>query len=71
MGRLTPLCRGFERKGYICQPLLQVHDELLFLVSEDLVPLAGPLFREIMVECGQLRVPVEVDYAVGRTWADL
>lgn len=71
MGRIWPICLHFQDVGYKCHPLLQVHDELIFLVSNELISIIPLLFQDIMVQCADLIVPLEVDYAVGTTWGEL
>lgn len=49
---------------------LQVHDELLFDVPEDEVPLMQEKVVALMEGAVQLRVPITVDVGVGRNWAE-
>lgn len=51
--------------------LLQVHDELIYEVKEEVVVKVEPIIREAMEGVWQEAVPLKVDIAVGRTWADL
>jgi DNA polymerase-1 len=48
--------------------IMQVHDELVFEVSEDAVEAAGARIRDIMQGAAELRVPLIVDVGVGANW---
>lgn len=49
---------------------LQVHDELLFDVPEDEVPLMREKISALMEGAVQLKVPITVDIGVGKNWAE-
>jgi len=48
--------------------LLQVHDELLLEVDEERADEVGAMVRHEMATAIELRVPLEVQIGVGRTW---
>jgi DNA polymerase-1 len=50
--------------------ILQVHDELVFEVSENQVESIKPLIREGMETILDMSVPINVDIYVGRNWDD-
>lgn len=50
--------------------ILQVHDELLLEVPEGRQTEAGKRIAAIMSEIVTLRVPLDVDWGVGQTWAE-
>jgi DNA polymerase-1 len=50
--------------------LLQIHDELLLESPDDELDALSDLIRESMTSVMQLDVPLKVDVAHGRTWAD-
>ncbi len=50
--------------------LLSVHDELVFEVPEDELETVQELSREIMEHIWDLKVPLKVNIAVGRDWAE-
>ncbi|MFZ4811098.1 MAG: DNA polymerase I [Ilumatobacteraceae bacterium] len=52
------------------QVVLQVHDEVIVEVSDDEHDEVGPLVIGIMRHAVELDVPLEVNVAWGRTWAD-
>lgn len=53
------------------QLLLQVHDELVFEVSEKHAEKTGEKIREIMSSVVKLPVPLVVDVAIGKNWGEL
>jgi DNA polymerase-1 len=50
--------------------LLTVHDELVLEVPDDEAGAAVELVRGVMEDAAELAVPLVVDAALGRTWAD-
>ncbi len=50
--------------------ILTVHDELVFEVLPDAAEGVAEVVREVMSQVHPLRVPLKVDIAWGRTWAD-
>jgi len=50
--------------------LIQVHDELVFEVPRNAVESDAQMIRERMERAIPLDVPIVVDIAWGRTWAD-
>lgn len=64
----------FEREGMlgnIVNPLLQVHDELLFEVREDMAEEIGEYVAHTFEHCVQLRVPIKAGTAVAANWGSL
>lgn len=51
--------------------LLQIHDELLFEVADDAVDELAELVRTEMTGVVELKVPLKVDIASGKSWADV
>lgn len=72
MRRVWPLCCNADT-GYRspCRPLLQIHDELLFEVSDDQLRNAAVALKQCMESAVTLRVPITVDCEVGKNWAEL
>ena len=58
-------------RGLPIRLVLQVHDELVLEVHEGYEKVAADILREVMEGAMELRVPLKVDVAVGRSWADL
>ena len=48
--------------------ILQVHDELLFDCAEDEIETVKALIQEKMEHVIQLKVPLKVDIAYGKSW---
>ena len=49
----------------------QVHDELMFEVSDDVVDDVIPKIKQIMEKVIELKVPVVVDSKIGDNWGDM
>ena len=62
--------RALEREGLASRMVLQVHDELVFEVVPGERGRLEELVRREMIGVAQLRVPLEVSTAFGRSWAD-
>ena len=48
--------------------IMQVHDELVFEISESAVDVVRENIVSIMVEAAKLSVPLQVDAGIGRNW---
>ncbi|NNF02908.1 MAG: DNA polymerase I, partial [Rhodothermales bacterium] len=59
-----------DREGLKSRMLLQVHDELVFEVTEDELDAVSRLAREEMISALELDVPVEVSMDSGRDWLE-
>ena len=66
---LTPLYKDMNRH-FICRPLLQIHDELIFEVEEERVEGVVDVFVPVFEHAVTLRVPVQCDAEVGYNWMD-
>jgi DNA polymerase-1 len=65
---MVKLYDRLSKYGALAKMVLQVHDELVFEVSEDLQSeLAGVIVEE-MENAAKFSVPLKVDVRVGRTW---
>jgi len=71
MGQLVPLYRGFQQNGLRIVPLLQIHDDLVWEISDDLIPTVVPIIKSVMEDAVPLLVPVVVDAKVGKRWNEL
>ncbi len=65
------LHREMERRNLRSKMLLQIHDELLFEVTEDEVKEMKSLVSELMPHAVELRVPVKIDIKLGKNWAEM
>ncbi|MEK7532525.1 MAG: DNA polymerase I, partial [Patescibacteria group bacterium] len=50
--------------------ILQVHDELVFEVTEKRTKEIAPKLQELMRDVVQLDVPIEVDVGIGKSWGE-
>ena len=57
--------------GLAGRMLLQIHDELLFEVPETEVAATAGMVRRVMQGVVPLKVPLEVDLRVGKTWGEM
>ncbi len=67
---LVRIDRALEAHGYQSRLVLQVHDEVLVEVPDDEHEAVGGIVVELMRGAAELKVPLEVNMAWGRTWAD-
>ena len=51
--------------------LIQVHDELLFEVSEEVLTPVAVAIRDMMIGVAALDVPLQVDVSAGNNWGEL
>ena len=72
MRRLTPIVNQWQNEyGVVCRPLLQIHDELIFEVEDEWLPIIAPQFHEVMCTAVELTVPVKMDCETGKNWKEL
>lgn len=62
--------RAIRKKGLRGKMILQIHDELIFEVPEGEISLFQEMVKKKMEGIFQLKVPLEVDTAVGKNWAE-
>ncbi len=65
------LHREMERRKLESRMLLQIHDDLLFEVTEDEVEEMKSLVAELMPRAIELCVPVKIDIKLGRNWGEM
>ncbi|HWC74389.1 MAG TPA: DNA polymerase I [Gemmatimonadales bacterium] len=61
---------ALQKGGLDAKMLLQVHDELVFEVTENERSVAGDLVKREMEGVAELRVPLVVSVGAGRNWID-
>ncbi|UFT98002.1 DNA polymerase I [Radiobacillus kanasensis] len=59
-----------EEEGLQARMLLQVHDELILEAPESELDVLKKIVPEVMEDAVELKVPLKVDYAYGKTWYD-
>ena len=62
--------RAFKEKRLKSAMLLSVHDELIFEVPPDELSMVKKLVKEIMEGVWELKVPLKVNVACGKNWAE-
>ncbi len=67
---MIAIFRRLQQEGSRSRLVLQVHDELVFEVPADEVDSLRKLVREAMENVVQLKVPLQVEVAVGDSWYD-
>ncbi len=63
--------KEFERLGLKSKLLLQVHDEIIFEIPEEELPIAFPIIKKLMcheIEINGYRFSVPVDFELGTHW---
>ncbi len=60
----------FSEKGFQATMLMTVHDELVFEVPEHEMEAVATRIRDIMEGVWQLKVPLKVNIASGKNWAE-
>ncbi|MBI2860493.1 MAG: DNA polymerase I [Chloroflexi bacterium] len=68
---MIDLHREMRRRELNSKMLLQVHDELIFEVTEDELEIMRQLVPEIMSSCVKLSVPLRVDIKTGKNWGQM
>jgi DNA polymerase-1 len=60
-----------EEMGLLTKMIMQVHDELVFEISEDEVEKTLPIIEKAMETVTDLSVPLKVSIQSGRNWAEV
>jgi uracil-DNA glycosylase family 4 len=68
---IWPFLECMWEQGVHIEPLLQIHDELLFEVDENIDPDILQTIENFMTDTVRLKVPIEASRAEGPTWGDL
>ncbi len=68
---LTPIYKSFQSDGWICRPLIQIHDDLIFEISEGVVDEVAPLIKVVMENAVQLCLPTPVEQKMGKNWGEM
>ena len=67
---LVHIDQALDDAGFASRLVLQVHDEVIVEVPDDERDAVGPLVVDLMRSAAELDVPLEVNVAWGKTWAD-
>lgn len=68
---LTPVYNKWRKWGYRMDPLIQIHDELIFQVQSDILIEVADNIKQVMENTVPLSLPTPVDQKVGETWGDM
>lgn len=68
MKELIPIYKDFQAQGYRCHPIIPIHDDLVFEVSEEIIELWVPIIQDIMEHSVTLKVPILSEAKVGKVW---
>ena len=72
MGKLIPLYREMRRtQGRIVNPLIQIHDDLVWELSDEILDSAVPEIKAVMEGVVELRIPIVVDGKAGKRWNEM
>jgi hypothetical protein len=72
MAQLMPIVEYFQSFSDVrCWPLLQIHDELIFELSPNIVDEFCELAHAVMTTNVKLLAPVKASYGVAERWGDL
>lgn len=61
----------FKDKGLKTRFILQIHDELVFDVPQEELPIVIPIIKDNMQNSIEFKVPITVQLKYGRNWADM
>lgn len=68
MMHMKDVYRAYQEAGYTFNLLLQIHDELVFEVSKEILEEAAWIVKTIMEKAVKLSIPLQVSLKVGDTW---
>lgn len=71
MPLVRELCLELQYYGFVCRPLLQVHDSLVFEVSQEIVGHFIPEARRILSSVVEWEVPLDTSGDYGESWGDM
>lgn len=61
----------YWEEGYYLEPLLQIHDELIFELDECLQETLGPEISQVLCSSAEWRVPIKSKYHFAKDWGGL
>jgi DNA polymerase-1 len=67
---MVNIYKKISERGLLSRLIMQIHDELVFEVSEDEVDAMETLIREEMEQVVSLSVPLKVSLGKGHSWAE-
>ncbi|KKK62126.1 hypothetical protein LCGC14_3007470 [marine sediment metagenome] len=70
MWDLVPWVKEFRGMG-VFNPLIQIHDDLVFEVGDDILDTVVPIIQSVMENAVTLSVPVLTEPKIGKTWGEM
>lgn len=71
MAKIMDDFREWGILGEICNPLLQIHDEILFECRRDHADMIGQYVVSVFENIVRLRVPIKAEYSMADNWGSL
>jgi len=71
MAQLVPECEKWRRKGYTVNPLIQIHDDLMFEIGQEEAVEVIPRIKHVMENAVKLDVETPVDCKAGKRWGSM
>ena len=71
MVKMMPVYRGFREVGETCNPLIQIHDDMLFEVGDGILEAFCVVYKDTMENAVKLSLPLEVDLKTGKNWGSM
>ena len=70
MGDLVPVYREVRKQG-IMNPLIQIHDDIVWEIQDNIINETIPLIRVVMENSVKLSIPIKVDFKMGKSWGKM
>jgi len=67
---MVNIYKKINERGFVSRLIMQIHDELVFEVSEDEIDAMETLIRKEMEQVVSLSVPLKVSLGKGHSWAE-
>lgn len=71
MAQMTPIYKGYLSRGYVCYPLIQIHDDLVWEVSLEILYEFVDILTSTMRGVFKLEVPLECEPSYGFSWGEM
>lgn len=71
MAEIDDLMATYRGHGHVCEPLIQIHDDLLVEVSEEIAEDYAHKAGEIIENCVPLVIPIKQSGSIGKRWGEM
>ena len=71
MADMIPAYKAYRQGGVVCNPLIQIHDDLMWEVSDEIVEEFVPLLMDTMTSSIKMCVPLRCEAKVGKDWGNM